>query len=365
LNGIGSGHSDLKNPSVVINWHRGRVIYVFDSTYPYNTVKAFFWKARRGDYEDWYFDERRMTIFNAESLDAKEIKLKNRIFVYRRETEAEPTVIEVSEFERKSIFQVILTGDPEQADDEIKEFFGILHRKIDLSRAVRRLIYSEQFIRYDEKAEHKVRNAIITLYRLFGFALTEMRQKSESQDVIFLSRAMLNLNGNIIHIKTYRPKKYRSPAQSIYDHPKLEACVYYEKSELPKKELERLARDLIASIVHHVNLYNLVIQAGFSFNYQTAGYGRPNPDIVKALRNESLKFKIEQLEKTEKSLQNEKARKIAKFLAECGGKTSKEIAKELGMSERTVRYHLKKLKDDNIVSNCRKGNVRLYHIRTG
>jgi predicted transcriptional regulator len=35
------------------------------------------------------------------------------------------------------------------------------------------------------------------------------------------------------------------------------------------------------------------------------------------------------------------------------------------MSERTVRYHLKKLKDDNIVSNCRKGNVRLYHIRTG
>ena len=359
----GSLSHELKK--VAVNWHRSRAIYTFDSTYPYNTVKAFFWKARRGDFEDWFFDDEKMTVFDVESIDAKEIKFKNGIFIYRRETEAEPTVIEISELKGKSIFQVIITGDPEdQAGDEIKEFFRILHRKIDLSRATKRLIYSEQFIRYDESKEHEVRKAITTLYKLFGFALTEMRQKAESgQDVIFLSRAMLNLNGNTVHVKTYRPKKYRSPAQSIFDHPKLEVTVYYEKSELPKKELEQLARDLIASIVQHLDLYDDIIQAGFSFNYQISGYGDPNPDIVKALKLENLKFKLEQLDGLEKCLLNENARRIAKYLAENGGKTSKEISRELGINHRTVRYHLKKLKDSGIISNCRRGNSRFYHLR--
>ena len=349
--------------SLKIVWHRSRVIYTFDSTYPYNTVKAFFWKARRGDFEDWVFDEKKMRVFNIESIDHKELQLKNGIFIYRRHTETEPVVIEISEYEGKSVFQVILTGDPDQADDEIKELFSILHRKIDLSRAEKRLIYSEQFIRYDEQKEHEVRKAIATLYKLFGFALTEMRQKSDFRDVIYLCRAMLSINGNTIHLKTYRPKQYKSPAQSIFDHPKLEASVYYEKSELPKKELEQLARDLIATVAHFVDLYDYVIQPSWNFQYAISGEGRINKDILKALKLENLKFKIEQLEKTEKSLHSEKARRIVEFLAENGGKTSKEIAKELGMNERTVRYHLKKLKDDDIISNCRRGNKRFYHIR--
>jgi len=47
------------------------------------------------------------------------------------------------------------------------------------------------------------------------------------------------------------------------------------------------------------------------------------------------------------------------LIAKNGGKTS---AKELGLNERTVRYHLKKLKDDDIISNCRRGNRHFYHI---
>ena len=141
---------DYERLNFPILWHRSRVIFTFDSTYPYNTVKAFFWKARRGDFEDWVFDEKKMKVFNIESTDAKEIQFKNGIFVFRRHTETEPTVIEVSELEKKSIFQVIMTGDPDQADDEIKEFLDVLHRQIDLSRADRRLIYSEQFIRYND-----------------------------------------------------------------------------------------------------------------------------------------------------------------------------------------------------------------------
>lgn len=346
-----------------ILWHRSRVIFTFDSTYPYNTVKAFFWKARRGDFEDWVFDEKKMKVFNIESSDAKEIQFRNGIFVFRRHTETEPTVIEVSELEKKSIFQVILTGDPDQADDEIREFLDTLHRQIDLSRAGRRLIYSEQFIRYNEKKEHDVRKAITTLYRLFGVALTEMRQKSDFQDVVYLCRAMLSIGGNVIHVKTYRPKQYKAPAQSIYDHPKLEVTVYYEKSKFGKKELEQLARDVIVTIAEFTDLYDDIIRASWSFQYKIAGTGRINEDVLRALKTENLKFKIEQLDKTEKSLHNEKARKIVEFLAENGGKTSKEIAKELGMSERTVRYYLKKLKDDDIISNCRRGNRRFYHIR--
>ena len=131
---------DYERLNFPILWHRSRVIFTFDSTYPYNTVKAFFWKARRGDFEDWVFDEKKMKVFNIESTDAKEIQFKNGIFVFRRQ----------SELEKKSIFQVIMTGDPDQADDEIKEFLDVLHRQIDLSRADRRLIYSEQFIRYND-----------------------------------------------------------------------------------------------------------------------------------------------------------------------------------------------------------------------
>jgi len=213
----GSSGSSLKNLPIL--WHRSRAIFVFDSTYPYNTVKAFFWKARRGDFgEDWIFDERGMTIYNIEKFT--EITLKSGIFIYRRETEFEQTVIEISELQGKSIFQVILTGDPNQAEEELKELFKLLHRKIDIDRAEKRLIYSEQFIRYDERKEHEVRKAITTLYKLFGTALTERRQKSEEgHDVVYLSRAMLMLNGNSLHVKTYRPKKFQSPARGLYDNP--------------------------------------------------------------------------------------------------------------------------------------------------
>ena len=357
---IGSGNSNLKN--LLIVWHRSRVIFTFDSTYPYNTVKAFFWKARRGDFENWVFDEKKMKVLNIESKDAKEIQFKNGLFIYRRQTSIDQTIIEVSEFEKKSVFQVILTGDPDQADDEIREFLSILHRNIDLSRAEKRLIYSEQFIRYNEQKEHEVRKAITTLYKLFGISLTEKRQKSEQIDVVYLCRAMLSINDNIIHIKTYRPKEYKTPAQSIYDHPKLEATVYYEKSKLDKRELEQLARDLIVTIAQHTGLYDYVVSPGWNFNYPIAGTGRVNLDILKALRVENLKFKIETLDNTEKSLRNEKARRIVEFIAKNGGKTSKEIAKELGLNERTVRYHLKKLKDDDIISNCRRSNRHFYHI---
>jgi len=336
---------------------------VFGSTYPFNCVKAFFWKARRGDFEDWVFDEKKMRVFNIESVDAKEIQFKNGIFVFRRHTGTEPTVIEVSEYEKKSIFQVILTGDPDGAEDELKELLNVLHRDIDLSRAEKRLIYSEQFIRYHESKEHDVRKAITTLYKLFGVALTEMRQKSEQRDVVYLCRAMLSLNGNIIHVKTYRPKEYKSPAQSIFDHPKLEATVYYEKSKLGKRELEQLARDIIVTIAKFTDLNDYIISPAWSFQYPISGTGRINETLLRALKAENLKFKIEQLDKAERSLHNEKARRIVEFLAENGGKTSKEIAKELGMSERTVRYHLKKLKDDDVISNCRRSNKRFYYIR--
>lgn len=344
-----------------ILWHRSRVIFTFDSTYPYNTVKAFFWKARRGDFEDWVFDEKGMKVFNIESIDAKELQFKNGILIFRRHTETEPTVIEISEFEKKSIFQVIFTGDPDQAEDELKEFLNILHRDVDLSRADRRLIYSEQFIRYHEKYEHDVRKAITTLYKLFGVALTERREKCEKQDVVYLCRAMLTIRDNVVHVKTYRPKKYQAPAQSIFHHPKLEVTVYYEKSKFEKKELEQLARDLITTIAHFTGLE--VVDASWSFQYAVSGTGSVDEEILKALKTENLKFKLEQLDKAEKSLLNEKARKIVEFLAENGPKTSKEIAKELNMSERTVRYHIKKLKDDDLISNCRRGNKRLYHIK--
>ena len=128
---MSGGHNSLNHKSrktFPIVWHRSRVIFTFDSTYPYNTVKAFFWKARRGDFEDWVFDEKKMKVFNIESVDHKEIQLKNGVFIYRRQTETEPVVIEITEFEKKSVFQIILTGDPDGADDELKEFFKILHR---------------------------------------------------------------------------------------------------------------------------------------------------------------------------------------------------------------------------------------------
>jgi DNA-binding transcriptional ArsR family regulator len=357
VNGVKSSLDyDLKKVSIV--WHRSRAIYIFDSTYPYNTVKAFFWKAHRGDFEEWVGGER-LRIVNINSLD--EIYFKNGVIVYKKQTATEPTVIEVTELEGKSIFQVIITGNVSGAKRELEGFVKLLHREIDIDRAKERYIYSEQFIRYHESKEQEVRQAIMILYRLFGDALTEMRHKNE-QEIFYLSRAMIFFRGNRLHVKTYRPKNYRSPAQTVFDHPKLEVTVYYEKSQSPKEELEQLARNIIATIVHFTSLYDYIMPPSWGFQYETSGYGIPDVDLLKALTSENLKYVIEKLEKTNPELQHETTRKIAYCIAE-GTKTAKEISQKLKLPLRTVQYHVKKLKKAGIIQNNRRGNVPFYSIK--
>ncbi len=85
-------------------WHRSSVIYTFRSTYPYNTVKAFFWKAFNGEYRNWVRTEfiKPITIVNDEQV--AKICYRNGIIVYKKQTGMDETVIACTTLNGTSTF---------------------------------------------------------------------------------------------------------------------------------------------------------------------------------------------------------------------------------------------------------------------
>ncbi len=225
------------------------------------------------------------------------------------------------------------------------------------------MIYSEQFLRYHEDKEIEVVKALELLYRLLGFGDITRRDKcGKNKEVYRLKKILLNVNGSRIDIKSYRPKNYRSPAEGIRDHPKLEVTVYYEKTKLSKEQLEKIGRNLIATIAEYADLYDWTLPSTWGFNYPISGQGDIILDVMRGLEKESLKWKIEQLGYIKKELFNRKTRSIALKIAE-EARTAKEISEMLNLPLRTVQYHLRKLKKAGIISSYRRGNDCFYSVK--
>lgn len=288
---------------------------------------------------------------------------RNGIIVYKKQTGMDETVITCSTLNSTSTFHVIRTGDPIEARNDLQAFFDLLHKGIEIDRAEERMIYSEQFLRYHEKKETEVSKALELLYKLFGCGdITRRDKSSKKKEVYYLKRVLLNIGGSRIDIKSYRPKNYQSPAKGIKDHPKLEVTVYYEKTKLSKEELEKVGRNLIATVAEYANLYDYILPSSWGFNYPTSGQGNCILDVLRGLEEESLRWKIEQLQDIKKELFNSKTRAIALKVAE-KARTAKEISEKLNLPVRTVQYHLKKLKKAGIISSYRRGNNYFYSVK--
>jgi len=248
-------------------------------------------------------------------------------------------------------------------------FVSLLHKDVSLDYADFKPIYSEHFIRYHERREKDVLEALETLYGLYGYVDTRHRKKINGNNVIDIYRARLRINNAEIHIKTYRPKKFNSPASSLWDHPKIEAVCYFTKSEdgiNRVEEIEQLARDLIATIVEYANLKKDLLKVGI--NVLVSGSGYPIDDVLTSIRREYVVYASGVIDKILDKfplLIKAKARAIIKYLSQNGPSTSYEIASHLRCSTKTAWRYLKLLKDSGLIFSFRNGNKVYYALKGG
>ncbi|HEC96205.1 MAG TPA: hypothetical protein ENI59_00830, partial [Euryarchaeota archaeon] len=103
----------------------------------------------------------------------------------------------------RTIAYVVHNGHPiELSKCAMQYFISLLHKEVSLDYADFKPIYSEHFIRYHERREKDVLEALETLYRLYGYVDTRHRKKINGNNVIDIYRARLRINNAEIHIKT-------------------------------------------------------------------------------------------------------------------------------------------------------------------
>ena len=248
-------------------------------------------------------------------------------------------------------------------------FVSLLHKEVSLDYADFKPIYSEHFVRYREDREKDVLEALETLYRLYGYVDTRHRKKINGNNVVDIYRARLRINDAEIHIKTYRPKKFNSPASSLWDHPKIEAVCYFTKSKdgiNRVDEIEQLARDLIATVAEYTNLRKDLLKVGI--NVPVSGQGHAIEDILTSMRREYIVYASELIDEIANGyplLIKAKVRAIVRYLSQNGPSTSYEIASHLRCSIRTARLYLKLLKDSGLIFSFRNGRNVYYALKGG
>jgi len=242
-------------------------------------------------------------------------------------------------------------------------FVGLLHKPVDIDRAEFKPVYEEYFVRYHERREKEVSDTIYRLFRLFGYTQTRYDVKTNGKPVIDIQRTKLQIDGVEVHLKTYRPKKYNSPASSLWDHPKLESVVYFTRcsDSVTIDEARQTAKDLIASIIEFLDLEKDLLPAGFNWNQS---HGVVRQEIVESLTKMYIIGVNELIESLDKDLLKGKGRalKILSFLAVSGPSTSYEIAKEVGITIQGVHYYLSFFKKKGLVSSFRRGNHVFYQL---
>ena len=245
----------------------------------------------------------------------------------------------------------------------LEHFVDLLHKPVDIERAEFKPIYEEYFVRYHERREKEVSNAIYRLFNLFGYTQTRYDVKINGNPIIDIQRAKLWINGVEIHLKTYRPKKYHSPARYLWDHPKLESVVYFTRCDdsITIDEARQAAKDLIASIIEFLDLEKDLLPAGFNWSQS---YGVVRQEIVESLTRMYITSINEIIDSLDKDLLRGKGRalKILSFLATNGPSTSYEIAKEVGITVQGVHYYLSFFKKKGMISSFRRKNQVYYQL---
>lgn len=346
-------------------WHMSKALYVFDSTYPFNTINAFFFKGLKAEFENWLKTEN-TTIEHISGQYSLKLKVsdKGKSFIAKIYSQKlfSPATILIQKWSKKRTFvYVVLEGPVLDSRPVLQEFLGLLHRNIDINYSQFLAIYSEQYVRYKEEKEEEVSKAIEHLYKLFGYAETKHNKKKNGNSVVDIHRARLYYNEAEFHIKTYRPKKYNSPAKSLFDNPKLEAVVYFTRSKNGQErinELEQTARNLLATIVDFTELYDYLLPSGNGFNH--SGKGKPIKEVEESLKANSVITYYSMLSKLpEAILRNSTARKVLKELA-TGPKTTLEMANCLGVTQRTIQRTIKLLMQYGYVEKI-KNKRHIYY----
>jgi len=292
----------------------------------------------------------------------------------------EPNIVQVSKIWDKdtkktigTMMLIYLTGDPGKGYDvKILEWLSsLMYRPIEWKGvAERRLIRVEQFVRVHSSREADIRRALEWILDRYGIEDQDNWKSNgklhddgngNKRKVNKLHRVMSCYfsSGYRVDVKIYRKKRFKLPEEHYSDHPKVEVVHYNVKWEDVEK-VKREGREILASIIEFANAYDDLIEDP---DHPISGRAVANPLLVKSLviedlmnrSNESgrfLKMKLSDLDLIllEKVMQRNLKSDDLKMLE-----------KVLGVSVRTLRYHMKKLEDLGFIFKFRpKGNTWIY-----
>ena len=267
---------------------------------------------------------------------------KNTVTISKMWDANEPTVL----------ISVNFVGHPSRYREFLERIADLAHRPVDWGRefesgrAIVKPVRAELYVRYDESRELEVRDAIRGLYRRYGVWVQIRENRHEGVDpdsVVYNGRSEVAIDGLRLHIKTYRRQRYKHPAETPDDHPKVEVSVYFgDGASWDDVEWQlNKAGSLLASFVSAIHLEESLI-TGWD-TYPTAQF-EPDPLIVRGIIRGELEevvrrsvFPSFRLGELDKELL------LRLSYANLDSQRIKRVAEELGVPLRTLRYHMRKL----------------------
>ncbi len=256
--------------------------------------------------------------------------------------------------------------------DEIEEIILSLFKRFNLERFYGSwnkeesyLISLEDHIRYHERKERSVIRVFEDIWLLVG--LTEEYQAEHKIDKKKAGYKFAKVvtdkwnelgfenKGLFFYVKSYRGEKFPNIRDAIIKHPKLEIGLdpYYNKGNRPKWkdwkrifDLEEEIRGNIA-IWSGISVSDLVEDAMFKV--------LPNQVEVKEWRPEKLKiYYMERAKEVYPDIEwNPSKAKTIYIVAKEGSVDVKEVAKEIGITERGVRKIIRYFEDKGILKRVR------------
>ena len=263
-------------------------------------------------------------------------------------------------------------GAPLRYREFLDRISAVLHRPVDWDRefesgrAKVRFVRAELYVRYNAAREKVVKKALRGLYSRWGIWMQFRENRHEEvvqSSVLYNGRVELLFDGLKMHVKSYRRKNYAHPPKTFDDHPKIEVTVYFDSSDSPEDvELKlKKAGTFLASFVFATHLEDALI-----IGWDTYPSLEFSPDFLtmKSVLTAELDVDEDVLLHLHLRL-SELDKLILKRLASenLNSKKLRELAEELGVSVRTIQYHLRKLEDAGLVVKRRvRNNIWFYFL---
>nr|ACV03447.1 Rep [Thermococcus sp. AMT11] len=315
----------------------------------------------------------------------------------------EPTVIQISKRwdkndPRKIIgttVSIFFTGDPrEDWDIKIIDYiFSFLYRPVHWRGvAERELVRVEQFVRIRATAKYKDKDGNEVLRLLeeeFSSLLEDLKKRyavptddttqkhGRKEDLIYenpdgVRRKVDKINraidlrfqtGYRVDLKIYRKKKFKLPEEHYTDHPKIEVVHYHIKWE----DLEAVIREgakILASVVEALDMRDFVIDdPDHPVSAEVVG----DVFLVSSFKRLVLRNKLEMIPPFLRAQMHELRLRLLQELLTRNLKSAdlKKFEKEWGVPIRTIRYHMKKLREAGLVTYVpTRNNQYLYVLNT-